>query len=109
MEVANIAPGSVDLVLTDLPYDADSIDKSIDDFCDVAYRMLKPTGRLVCYFGSENWATVGAAAKAAGFIVPPLIAVQYSSPIRYRETTATKWEPVLLAVKSHEALYGFYN
>ena len=42
--------------------------------------------------------------------MPPLIAVQYSSPIRYRETTATKSEPVLLPVKSHvRALYGFYN
>ena len=112
MRVANIRRNSVDLVLTDVPYSPDWIFENFQELCEVAYEVVKQSGTFVSYFGAQSWVQVGAAAEAAGFFVAPLTAVHYRTPIRmirFQKSVITRWEPVLVAVKSRDVLHGLGN
>ncbi len=49
--VAGISPSSVDLILTDVPYDKNFAAKNFDDLAEFCRRVLKPGGILAIYVG----------------------------------------------------------
>jgi DNA methylase len=98
-EVAGIAPGTVDLVLTDIPYDGQFL-AQVSDLGAFAARVLVPGGLLVTYSGTLylnqvihsldehlTWAWSAASAwMGDGTIIHP------------RQVTS-KWKPILIYFK----------
>lgn len=94
---------SIDLILTDPPYDKSSL-SLYNDLALVAQRVLKPAGSLITYCGTYALEEILQYMKIAGLKYHWIFAIKLEGPFaKFWEANVTvKWKPMLWFVKGNK-------